>query len=145
MTTFLWSFENRSNERNFFFFWRVIFLKRVMQRRDRDRGGKTREMVGRRKSDRRMILNAWIEGKGSGMKKNRRWMMNNEPCFVSRDRGGYELRGSGAERHELKHFEVEEVETDRNSYLSLDFWVRLYLNRESPRFIEIKIPLISGR
>ena len=34
-------------------------------------------------------------------------MMNNEPCFVSRDRDAYELRGSGAERHELKHFESQ--------------------------------------
>lgn len=50
----------------------MIFLKRVMERRDRDRGGKTREMVGRRKSDRRMILNEWIEGKGSGARNGRK-------------------------------------------------------------------------
>lgn len=55
-----------------------------------------------------MILNACIEGKGArDEEKQTSWMMNNEPCFVSRDRDGYELRGSGAERHELKHFESQ--------------------------------------
>lgn len=33
--------------------------------------------------------------------------MNNEPRLVSRDLAGYELRGFGAERHALKHVELD--------------------------------------
>ena len=47
-----------------------------------------------------------IEGGGAGGKKNG-GLMNNEPRLVSRDLAGYELRGFGAERHALKHVELD--------------------------------------
>lgn len=59
-----------------------------------------------RKNDSQRVDSGVEDGAGNNGEKNGGWM-NNEPRLVSRDLAGYELRGFGAERHALKHVELD--------------------------------------
>lgn len=59
-----------------------------------------------RKNDSQRVDSGVEDGAGNSGEKNGGWM-NNEPRLVSRDLAGYELRGFGAERHALKHVELD--------------------------------------